>query len=473
MNVQNQVQCILSTRPKELRDFIGPLSSGQIHQNESGILPSLPDADSTGHKEIIAKLAELPPLNYEQIREETAKKLGVRVSALDKEVQKALPEKPAADVTEPSIIETLEAWPDNVDGASLAEEIRGCLRKYVVFSAAGDSDVAALWILGSSLMDTWRLWPRVMITSPTKACGKSTLLEVIEALAHRGLIISNTKSAGVFRAIEAWRPTLLMDEADTWMKEDAELAGILNSGHTKRTARVIRVQEIGGELKPTLFSTWCPMVIAGIGTQRDTLTSRSVVIGLRRKMAIDVVQRLPIDLHEQMTQIRRRSTRWANDHAVRLSAMTSEPPECGNDRRRDNFAPLWRIAEVLGGLWPDRLAAAYAVPAATDDDEPAGVMMLRDLMEIFEQNPDAKHLATSALVGELTSQEERPWSDWRNGRPITAQTISRLMKPFGVRPANAKISGRVLKAYSRRDIEEAYNRYAAALRKSAATTLPR
>jgi hypothetical protein len=232
--------------------------------------------------EQISELATLPALEYETRRDAAAKAMNVRVSVLDKEVAKARPSEPV-DETDAAIIETIEAWPDAVDGTSLADEIRQSLSGYVVFGVPSDADVATLWIFGSYLMDTWRLWPRIMITSPTKACGKSTLLEVIDAMAHRGLIISNTKSAGVFRAIEAWRPTLLMDEADTWMKEDAELAGILNSGHTKRTARVIRVQDIGGELKPTLFSTWCPMVIAGIVTQCDTLTSRSVVISLRRK----------------------------------------------------------------------------------------------------------------------------------------------------------------------------------------------
>ena len=85
----------------------------------------------------------------------------------------------------------------------LAEEVRDRLRAHVVFGKSADADAAALWIFGSHLMDVWRLWPRLCITSPTKECGKSTLLEVIDALASRGLIASNCRSAGVFRAIEA------------------------------------------------------------------------------------------------------------------------------------------------------------------------------------------------------------------------------------------------------------------------------
>jgi hypothetical protein len=411
----------------------------------------------------LARLAKLTPPEYEAERKAAARAAGVRLSYLDAEVQKLRPAAPAA-FQEPSggeIIEALDPWLHPVEGAALADQIRDTLRAYVIFGADGDADVATVWSLGSYLMDTWRLWPRLMITSPTKQCGKSTLLEVIDAVAHRGLIVSNIKAAGIFRAIEAWRPTLLMDEADTWMKADDEMAGILNSGHTRRTAKVLRVQEKNGELTPALFSTWSPMVIAGIGTQRDTLMSRSVIISLRRKLPTEMVARLPSDLNERSVDLRRQAARWATDNAITLAAMTIEPPECGNDRRRDNFTPVWRVAQLLGGAWPDRIASAYIASshAAEDDDEPASVLMLRDLMEKFGAHRDATALPSCDLVFALIEMEERPWSDWRHGRPITAQSIAKLMKPFGVRPSNTRIRGQVVKAYHRADIHAAFVRY--------------
>jgi hypothetical protein len=141
--------------------------------------------------------------------------------------------------------------------------------------------------------------------------------------------------------------------------------------------------------------------------------------------------------------------------------MTIEPPECGNDRRRDNFTPLWRVAQLLGGAWPDRIASAYIASshAAEDDDEPASVLMLRDLMEKFGVHRDATALPSCDLVFALIEMEERPWSDWRHGRPITAQSIAKLMKPFGVRPSNTRIRGQVVKAYHRADIHAAFIRY--------------
>jgi len=436
--------------------------------NEWGDLPALEDLTAADAQAEVKRLAGLDLAGYETARKDAAARLGWRASVLDAEVDKARPRKPAegqGDADAATGIETLEAWAAPVDGASLAEEIRNRLLAHVVFGAAGDADCATLWIFGTYLMDCWRLWPRLMVTSPTKACGKSTLLETLDALVHRGFIASNASPAAIFRAIEAWRPTLLLDEADTWAKNSDELQGILNSGHTRRTARVIRVTEVQGEHLPVAFSTWCAMAIAGIGGQRDTLMSRSIIIGLRRKLPEETVDRLPFDLHPRLLRIRRQLARWAADNAVIIGAMEIEPPACGNDRKQDNFTPLHRIAAALGGAWPDRIAAAYATQAQVDDDgsEPVGVMMLADLTEIFAAR-GADRIATSEIVGDLLVLEHRPWMEWRHGRPITAQSVAKLMKPFGIRATVKKLSGTAARVYLRTDIEAAADRYVTSTR---------
>jgi len=438
-------------------------------------IPPVEDTAAPDARAEVERLAGLDRATYETARKEAARRLGWRTSVLDGEVEKLRPQDTKADDEDsqtPSVVETLDPWPDPVNGASLAEEIRDRLRSYVIFAAPGDADVAALWALGSYLMDTWRLWPRLLITSPTKQCGKSTLLEALEAVVHRGLILSNAKPAGVFRAIEAWAPTLLLDEADTWMKQDEELAGILNSGHTRRTARVIRVVDVKGELTPTLFSTWCPMVIAGIGGQRDTLMSRSIVIGLRRKLATETTERMPMDLYERSVRIRRQATRWAQDNDITIGASETEPPDCGNDRRRDNFTPLWRIAEVLGEPWPSRMAAAYAADAASvdEDDEPAHVLLLHDVLATFEAKK-LSELSPTDVIGELILMEDRPWSDWKHGRPLTTNALARMLKGFGIKASVRKVYGKASRVYTRQQVHNAATPYLSEKRNSVTTQL--
>jgi putative DNA primase/helicase len=67
----------------------------------------------------------------------------------------------------------------------------------------------------------------------------------------------------VFRAVEKWKPTLLIDEADTFLHDSDELRGVLNSGHNRRSAIIIRT--VGEDHEPKQFSTWCPKVISKIG----------------------------------------------------------------------------------------------------------------------------------------------------------------------------------------------------------------
>lgn len=433
--------------------------------NEWGDLTKVEDITAENAVTEIKRLAGLDPAAYETVRKDAAARLGWRASVLDAEVQKARPRgdgDPLAGGADTSGIETLTPWPDPVDGASLAEEVRDRLRAHVVFGAALDADAATLWIFGSYLMDTWRLWPRLMVTSPTKACGKSTFLEALDAMVRRGFIASNASPAAVFRAIEAWQPTLLLDEADTWMSQNEELAGVLNSGHTRRTARVIRVTEIKGEHLPVAFSTWCAMAIAGIGGQRDTLMSRSIVIGLRRRLPDEPVDRLPFDLHARLLRIRRQLARWAEDNAGRIGAMETEPPDCGDDRRRDNWTPLHRIASALGGAWPDRIASAYAVQAQAQDEDaaPAGVMLLNDLAEMFAARR-VDRIASAEVVGDLLLLDERPWAEWRHGRPINMHGVSKLLKPFGVKPHVLKLNGSATRVYLRAEVDAAAARYTA------------
>src|SRR6202012_5993868 len=79
------------------------------------------------------------------------------------------------------------------------------------------------------------------IESPEKRCGKTTLVSVLAALAHRPLIASNITVGALFNAIDSCRPTLFIDEADTFLSGNGAMRGILNSGNTWRTAYILRL----------------------------------------------------------------------------------------------------------------------------------------------------------------------------------------------------------------------------------------
>jgi putative DNA primase/helicase len=112
-----------------------------------------------------------------------------------------------------------------------------------------------LWAIHTHAFECFGHSPRLAITSPEKQCGKTTTLDVLGELVARSLPTSNATTAAIFRTIEIVKPTLLIDEADTFLGENEELRGVLNSGH-RRGGQILRT--VGEGHEPRQFATWAP-----------------------------------------------------------------------------------------------------------------------------------------------------------------------------------------------------------------------
>jgi hypothetical protein len=177
------------------------------------------------------------------------------------------------------------------------------------------------------------------------------LLDVIEVLAARTMLTSNISAAAVFRTVEIAKPTLLVDEADTFLNENEGLRGTLNSGH-RRGGQVTRT--VGDNHEPRVFSTHCPVAIAMIGKLPDTLADRSVAVSLKRRLPSEPISPFRIDKVDVLRVLARKAARWAADNAERLVEVDPELPAGIFNREADNWRPLFSIAEIVGGDWPER-----------------------------------------------------------------------------------------------------------------------
>jgi hypothetical protein len=97
------------------------------------------------------------------------------------------------------VVESLEPWPEPVDGGALANVIQTTLSRHVTFADQADPIAATLWVFGTYLMDVWRLWPKVLISSPAKRCGKSTLALCRAPFGLPGFRSTNDQSLGTIR----------------------------------------------------------------------------------------------------------------------------------------------------------------------------------------------------------------------------------------------------------------------------------
>jgi hypothetical protein len=190
-----------------------------------------------------------------------------------KELKSALPKGDGK--MPPSFMTDVEPCTELVPGAELLDSIVDLICQYVIVPTELAHSVA-LWILHAWALDSFDISPLLFITSATKRCGKTLLLEIVGTLSPRPLIASNITGPTLFRVVDQYHPTMLVDEADTFIKEDDGLRGIINAGHRRATASVARTVGDSHEIK--IFSTWSPKAIAAIDRIADTQEDRSVLL---------------------------------------------------------------------------------------------------------------------------------------------------------------------------------------------------
>ena len=416
--------------------------------------------DSAVREAMLAELAALPLIEYDQRREEAKNRLRVRYSVLDAEVAKR---RPAAesDTDTTDLFSDPEPWPDPVDGAALLDALAAAFTRYVVLPDGG-ADALALWVVFAHAHDAAYVSPIMTVTSPLKRCGKTTCLRIIQELAPRALPTSNITAAALFRTVEKWEPTVIIDEADTFLRGNDELRGVLNSGHVRGSGGVIRT--VGDNHEPRRFSTWAPKVIALIGALPDTLADRSVHLRLRRKRPDEIVERLRLDRMDDLTVLKRQAARWAADSLDALRGADPDVPVDLHDRAADNWRTMLAVADLAGGGWPDRArATAKTLSIDVNDDASAKVMLLTDIRALFaERHTD--RITSVDLVRALVAMEERPWPEWKRGKPITTRGVARLLVDFQIRPQAFRVDAHTTaKGYLLDDFKDTFSPYLSGL----------
>ena len=348
---------------------------------------------ATDDDETITHLAKLSPVDYDRQREAAAQRLGCRASTLDAAVKaaRATPSDSGGQ-GQPLALPEPAPWHDPVDGPGLLDGLAKAIKRHVILPEH-EANAIALWVAHAYVFEAFTVTPRLGVTSAEKRCGKSTLLDVLVCLVPRSLLASNISTAATYRTIELARPTLLIDEADTFLSDSEDLRGVLNSGHRKGGS-VVRL--VGDKHEPRRFATYAPVAIAMIGALPGTLADRSIPIRLERRRANETVTPFRGDRTEDLVQLARMAARWAADNREHLAEAD---PDTGGlfNRDADNWRPLLAIADAAGGDWPARarLAAKVLTVASAADEESIGTMALGDICALFE----------SRGVDRLTSKE--------------------------------------------------------------------
>ena len=411
-----------------------------------------PGAPKETDAETIKRLAAMSPLEYDRIRKDAAKKLLVRPATLDRMVIAERKDDDGEGMGFPDV----EPWTSLVDPGALLSEISATVRRFIICQQE-TADVVALWVAMTWFMDVVQIAPLAVITAPEKRCGKSQLLFLLGKLSYRPLTASNISPAALFRAVDAWKPTLLVDEADAFMRDNEELRGIINAGHTRDSAYVVRT--VGDDFTPTRFSVWGAKALAGIGHLADTLMDRAIVLELRRKLSHENAERLRHAEPELFDTLAEKLARFADDCRDDVRRARPELPASLNDRAQDNWEPLLAIADIAGGVWPTLgRNAAKKLSGADAPTMSTGTELLADIQEVFETAKVDK-ISTAQLIDALCSEDERPWATYNRGKPISPRQVSKRLGEYGISSTTIRAGTEVFKGFRRGMFDEAFSRY--------------
>lgn len=379
------------------------------------------------------------------------KTTGVPKAALRHELRKMAQSKKGAEV--------IPIFAGRVTGAEVAREILQTVNRHM-FLANDEGVQITLWAMNTWVFQQMDILPKLAIGSPVPGCGKSILTEVMEAVCSEAVPASNVSAAVVYRLIEDNTPTLILDECDSFLKDNEEMRGILNSGHTRRQAFVLRC--VGDEHEVRRYSTYMPTVLSGIGKKAATLEDRSIHVRLVKVNGADRPPRVPFRHYEEQEVLRQKLAKWAAGAKVKFIEIEAT----ANPRTQDNWSVLYSIALVLGEEWPEACLTAYRKECQRETtEEVRGLLLLKDIHRLFSEDHDdigevkgRKRLKSSALTTLLNTQEESPWKEMgRDG--LTANKLGAMLADFDVRPRTLAFGKDRKKGYCESFFREAFEAY--------------
>jgi hypothetical protein len=218
----------------------------------------------------------------------------------------------------------------------------------------GAALILAYYVLNTATFDVFDTVPYLCLDSAVPGCGKTRLMDLLEALCANAIEALNFSEATLYRVLDGNRGVLLIDEAEelSGRGERAELLRpILNAGY-KRGGKVPRC--VGESHEVRFFDVFSPKVIALIGSLNGALLDRCIVIHMEK--APRGYKRKPV-----RTRVLNRDSRPLADmiKSYGLQAMgplgelyANEPDEGYwewlQDRESELYGPLLLHAKSIG-----------------------------------------------------------------------------------------------------------------------------
>jgi hypothetical protein len=192
----------------------------------------------------------------------------------------------------------------------LYQMVRCFIHKYVGLSEFFEK-LSAYYVLFTWLYDRFDTLPYLRVIGDY-GTGKSRFLHTVGAISYKPAFASGaTTVSPIFRIIDKYRGTLILDEADyKYSGADAEIIKILNCGYQKGFP-VIRSELRKNEYEPIPYNVYCPKLIATRERFSDkALESRCLTEVMDYNWRHDIPSILPENFWDEAIELRNHLLQW-------------------------------------------------------------------------------------------------------------------------------------------------------------------
>jgi hypothetical protein len=441
----------------------------------------------------VLRLAKLKPSEYSKVREDEARLLAVDPAMLDGMVVKrrrnrldkirkflartveagcsqheadqaatmAAEFKSAYDVDEIELADSV-ALEDSLPDTTAADLLRVLVAVFErhLCLPPGAALVISLWTIHAHALDCFHISPFLITISPLPNCGKSRVLEILSLLTPNAKFSPDFSRAAFGYHDGEPRPTYLIDEAEYSLNSKNSIS-TLRSSYRRSSARVERKRPgKKAQLQDQVLLTWAPKALTWMGPLDSAVESRSILIRMTRMSPEDrdrVQDFNPIDPStvELLGGLNLEVGAWVRENFHRLKQSAPQMPPELYGRSRDNWKPIFAIANLIGEDFPELVRkAALSIQFAFEAEEPEHQRLLRGLKTVFDAAPYKKEFSPDELLKGVWGLVESEWKD-----SLTANKMSRLLKSFWISTHSGCGPKKNLCRYFRADFEPHFKAY--------------
>lgn len=182
------------------------------------------------------------------------------------------------------------------DDPDLLSDVEEFIRSHVELPEPEYYTVCASWVIATYTLREYTNAPRLILHGPTHS-GKTRTIDTLKLLCYRGLVFIDPTGPALFRTIEKYRPTILIDEGqqqfDKHVKNPLHSTFVAGFDSGRRIPRVVGGMD--GDYDVDYFEPYCFMVLSMTRLPPADWQNRSIVINMQERTDPGLNRRIDFD----------------------------------------------------------------------------------------------------------------------------------------------------------------------------------